>query len=592
MTFLQPFLLLFAALISVPFIIHLLGERKYRPFSFSSLKFLREIERESLQKLKLRQWLILITRALAISMLVLALAKPYLSGKSGAFEPGILLVDNSFSTRQNEEFSRIKNDLREEFTRWHMIEYSEHSSTDTLKAEITAYIQEHRLSAPHILVLSDFQDNTTTRSIINIIRELSIKPFYIPVYKKSPNTAITGLQLFYDLSDTEAMYTLDIRVSAAPADREIFPLYVNVNGKNLGRAEVSQDGHAYFRFAPENNEFIRCVVRASPDDYPGDNTRYLVANRHGRIKLLCVSEYENSGYHINAFRAMDRIEMQIIKPGDLPSINPADYDIIWLSDMYELPGRQQQAMMEYAEKHPLFLVAGNEISDNSSWRSIHGEFTHKDNRPGFATISSMKNAVQPETVDLKSFRIQQYYRSSAEDLYPLWVLSNGDPLLARKGEFIHIFFSPFLFNWNEMGLSPYFTAALNRLLQTALQEKEPEYHTGDIITLEGPQSEITTPSGEKHRVHEKFTATDTPGFYTIRSNEREREIAVNIPGGECIQRKYETDTANTYYPQENNIKDVRRAVKGQNIQTLFFILAALFVILEMLLLRKGEKTSS
>ncbi len=51
-TFLQPVLLLLGALISVPFIIHLVGEKRYRAFSFSSLKFLREIERDSLQKLK------------------------------------------------------------------------------------------------------------------------------------------------------------------------------------------------------------------------------------------------------------------------------------------------------------------------------------------------------------------------------------------------------------------------------------------------------------------------------------------------------------------------------------------------------------
>ncbi|MDZ7796927.1 MAG: hypothetical protein U5N56_07745 [Candidatus Marinimicrobia bacterium] len=67
---------------------------------------------------------------------------------------------------------------------------------------------------------------------------------------------------------------------------------------------------------------------------------------------------------------------------------------------------------------------------------------------------------------------------------------------------------------------------------------------------------------------------------------------MNIPSEECIQDNYGTDTAHTYFPGENSIEDIRRAVKGQNLQALFFILAALFVILEMLLLRKGEKTSS
>jgi len=39
-----------------------------------------------------------------------------------------------------------------------------------------------------------------------------------------------------------------------------------------------------------------------------------------------------------------------------------------------------------------------------------------------------------------------------------------------------------------------------------------------------------------------------------------------------------------------NIADIEKQIKGRNSQTLFYILSLLFIIFEMLLLRKGERT--
>ncbi len=570
-----------------------MGERKYRPFAFSSLKFLREIERESLQKLKLRQWLILISRALAVTALVLALAGPFLPGKSGALEPGIILIDKSFSTQQDEEFSAMETDLRQAFPRWRVMEYRESSSSDTLREAVKTHIEDYRLSAPHMIVLSDFQDNAMTRNIIALIHDLSIRPVYVPLYKKEPNTAITQLQLFQDPSAGAGVHTLDIQTSAFPEDREIFPLQVRVNGRDIGRAEVSEGGHAVFRFEPEEGrEYVRCAVECAPDHYPEDNVRYLVARSFRRIRLLCVAREAHEGYHINAFRAMDRIRPEVIKAEDLPSVDLRDFDAVWISGLFRIPERQRQALLQYAGERPLFLSAGREMPDSSVWHDIHGTLLPEDKSPAFVNISSMDPSLRPETADLKSFRIRRYYRSTAKDLDPLWILSNGDPLLAKKGENLYVWFSPFLFDWNETGLSPYFTAALDRLMQAALQSGETGYHTGDAFSFGAPLFEVITPAGAKHRVQGSFEATASPGFYTILGDDLNREVAVNIPASECEQKRITTDPAYTYPAEEYGIGKLRRTVKGRNLQTIFFLLAAAFMILEMLFLRKGEKTTS
>jgi hypothetical protein len=72
---------LFAALAAlVPLIIHLISRRRVETVDWSSLRFLRELERKRIRRVRLRQILLLIVRSLIILTVALALARPTLSG--------------------------------------------------------------------------------------------------------------------------------------------------------------------------------------------------------------------------------------------------------------------------------------------------------------------------------------------------------------------------------------------------------------------------------------------------------------------------------------------------------------------------------
>ncbi len=72
---------LFAALAALlPLIIHMLSRRQVKTVDFSSLLFLKELERRKVRRVRIRQILLLIIRSLIILCAVLALARPTLSG--------------------------------------------------------------------------------------------------------------------------------------------------------------------------------------------------------------------------------------------------------------------------------------------------------------------------------------------------------------------------------------------------------------------------------------------------------------------------------------------------------------------------------
>ena len=75
-SFLNPWLLLGLAGASLPIIIHLIGRRNAPTQAFAAFDFLMAVNRRLAKREKLRQWLLLLMRTLAIAALVMAVARP------------------------------------------------------------------------------------------------------------------------------------------------------------------------------------------------------------------------------------------------------------------------------------------------------------------------------------------------------------------------------------------------------------------------------------------------------------------------------------------------------------------------------------
>ena len=102
MTFLNPLLLAGLAAVAIPIAIHLFNFRRPERIDFSTLRFLRELEATTMRRVRIRQWLLLALRALAVVFLVLAFARPTPTADAAAFEEGaarslVVVLDNSRS---------------------------------------------------------------------------------------------------------------------------------------------------------------------------------------------------------------------------------------------------------------------------------------------------------------------------------------------------------------------------------------------------------------------------------------------------------------------------------------------------------------
>ena len=99
--FLNPQFLFALSLISIPIIIHLFNLRRFKRVLFTNVKFLQELKEETTRLSKIKHLLVLASRILAITFLVLAFAQPIIplanNSISKAEKVVSVYIDNSFS---------------------------------------------------------------------------------------------------------------------------------------------------------------------------------------------------------------------------------------------------------------------------------------------------------------------------------------------------------------------------------------------------------------------------------------------------------------------------------------------------------------
>jgi hypothetical protein len=105
MSFLEPLLLAGLPLAALPIIIHLINQRRFQNVDWAAMRFLLEANRMSRGYARIRQWLILLFRTLAVGALIVTIARPLARGTLGLVGGGradttLILLDRSASMNQ------------------------------------------------------------------------------------------------------------------------------------------------------------------------------------------------------------------------------------------------------------------------------------------------------------------------------------------------------------------------------------------------------------------------------------------------------------------------------------------------------------
>jgi len=333
LSFLVPLFLLGLAGVAVPVILHLTRRQRRNVVPFPSLMFLEMIPFREQRRRRIQHWLLLSLRALALVLLAVAFARPFLdrtgeaAGSSAGPRELVVLVDRSYSMGVGDEFGRARARARRVFDdlgpldRASLVAFGQgaqvlvrstsdptrlDAALDTLRVGSgpTRYgpalkvaqtiLEESELPAGEVVLISDFQRNGWTGD-----EGVHLPPDTV-VTPASVAEAIPDNVLVADVSLVRQAVTSGrerVRATArllrrgGDAPRDV-PVMLSLDGQDRQTRTVTlrPDGTETVTFDPFTLSlpYTRGEVHVPDDALRADDARYFVLSPGAALSVLLV----------------------------------------------------------------------------------------------------------------------------------------------------------------------------------------------------------------------------------------------------------------------------------------------------------------
>lgn len=377
MLFHNPAILYALPAVLIPVIVHLFSFRRHRKIYFSNVRMLQAIQIETRRQSKLRHWLVLASRMLAIAALVLAFARPYLPDDDKIDLTGqnlvvSIFIDNSFSMANEGsrgmlfEQARIK--AVEMVTAWPPTtrfrvltnDFSYHGQQLLSQEQARQYIATLELSpAPRTLsqvlvrqreanqsndhnlsfIFSDFQKSFC--DINSIAPDSTTTTTLVPLLPTSTGNIVIDTVRF-DSPALQAGQQLRLIISISnhhEEARENVPVRLIINGQQkstvnitIGAGETIETTLPFLLTAPG---FYQAVVETDDQPIAYDNRYFMAFNLTSTINVLHLTQGTPARWLATLFGSDSTINLQ------QQAIRELDYSVIPNQQLIVLDGPEQ-----------------------------------------------------------------------------------------------------------------------------------------------------------------------------------------------------------------------------------------------------------
>ncbi len=353
MTFLNPFALFGLLAAAIPILLHLLNLRKLRTIEFSTLTFLKELQKTKIRRLKLRQILLLILRTLLVMLIVLAFARPTLRGTfagsigSHAKTTAVIILDDSYSMTVSDDQGELLKQAKQAaigllplfkdgdeifLVRLSSLAGSS-SAYDVPLRDFTVLrrnIGEIRPTAvrrsleeglriaakllagtqnfnKEVYVLSDFQqgviaDEPEKSAAVEKLFSPETRFFLVPLGKRGvQNFGIESVTIPSSIFEKDKPFTVQARVGNFTGnDVQDHVISVFLNGTRVAERSIDIRRDAAtpveFSVAANSTGFVEGFVELESDEFQYDDRRYFVLQIPDRIRTLLVGTARDLQY--------------------------------------------------------------------------------------------------------------------------------------------------------------------------------------------------------------------------------------------------------------------------------------------------------
>lgn len=450
MAFLNPLVLLGLAAAAIPILVHLFNFRKPKRVDFSSLAFLHELQKSTMRRVRIKQWLLLVLRTLAIACLVLAFARPTVQSDWATVFGGqvqtstALVLDHSLSMTVRDAQGDLLTQAQELASA--VVEASETGDEMFVVGTAATSPEAFRNPGPaldaiaelepeagsstagsaigrafallegatnlnrEVLVVSDLQASTFLDSVRVPVPD-GVRVTLLPVgERRHANVAVTEARVLSRIIEAGQPVEIEatlVNYSPEPLDGYTASLYLNGERVAQASADLAPNVPATITFTatPQTRGWLPGEVRTEADAFEWDNTRHLVLHVPETRRVLLV---EGAGQRADLVDLalglggdQTRFDVATVPETALAAQDLSGFDVVVLVGPESLASGERAALAQFVQQGGGLAVFPSERANAADYDALYASLGGGRLGDGIGQLSGTRPIAQFGRVDLE-----------------------------------------------------------------------------------------------------------------------------------------------------------------------------------------------
>lgn len=396
MHFKHPEILYFLFLLIVPILVHLFQLRRFKTSYFTNVRFLKELAIQTRKSSKIKKRLLLATRLLLLTCIIIAFAQPFFEAKDSknASNEMYIILDNSFSMqakgKKGELLKRAVQELLEntpEAAQFSLLTNTEnywntdiksvksslqnlqYSATPFELSSIMAKVKAHKSAHKKDIVIITDAVGLADKNVKNI--DFEEKPYFIiPEAEQKNNVSIDSVYINQTL---ENFYEIGVSLSAYGDDFSPISTALYNQNKLIAKTIINFDTKKKNINFTIPKEAFHGYVSIEDNGLTYDNKLYFSISKNKKTNVISIGEPEKSNFLSRIYTAAEFNYSNY-------SINSLDYNslekqnTIILNELTEIPQALQTTLKAFVSKGGNLVIIPSEKTSISNFNSFLGNF--------------------------------------------------------------------------------------------------------------------------------------------------------------------------------------------------------------------------
>jgi len=621
----------------IPIIVHLFQLRKFQKTAFTNVKFLKELIVQTRKSSQLKKWLVLSTRLLILTCIIIAFAEPSFDTSKTITQEieTVFYIDNSFSTQEKgpkgellkisiqelinhypndkkvsiitntktfkqKSLNAVKNDLIN-------LEYTPNQlDYKTISLKANQLFSKNKNTLKRLICISDFQKNNSLDSSYFNSKYQTTLLQTLPVSKSN-----ISIDSAYFIKDNATETKLKVTVSKQHSNTKNIPIALYNNDSLISKSTVDltkNKGSILFHLPTKDHLNLKVALLEATSI--NDNELYLTRKKLSKQNILAIGSIENNSFLSKIFTS-NEFQFNQQKPNKIEYSSFEQQHLIIINELENLSIALIKNLTSYTKNGGTILCIPSEKADVKNYNSLLHTYNNVNENKTRLTKIHFSHPIFSSVFEkeIKNFQFpffkKHYHLNNFEST--ILSLENGNPLLVHTAN-SYVFSAP-LNNINtNFKQAPLIVPTLYNIAKSTLKNSTPYYQIGkennidfelhlkkdDVISITKNDFDfIPIQQIKANKVSiQTINQPTTSGIYTIKNKQTSTGLAIayNYTNSESI-REYHAIAAleNNHLKTDTSITDTLSEINSASqIGTLwkwFIIFALLFLIVELLILK-------